>query len=265
MKLFEFFRGEVDNVVSQLKEKLKFKAMAVAIHLSLSLMIFFVILYFILYEWYPEPFFTAQGGWQGIRLMAFVDLVLGPSMTLIVFNHLKQRKEIVFDLSIIAAIQIAALVLGGHTVYTQRPIALVYWTSAFYTVTEADYHAQGINSPEFSQYSNYTPPLIYSRPVSTQAELESSRELTEQLIPAYAHVEFYEKVEDNLEAIFYNEVDISEIMFTNQLMSDQIEEVTMGELEDYKYLPLKAKFHNMILIMKDSGELIGSVKSPSHR
>ena len=252
-------------MASKLKDKLKYKLKAVSIHLLLSLMVFAVILYFILYEWYPEPFFTAQGGWQGIRLMAFVDLVLGPSLTLIVYNHLKQRKEILFDLSLIAVVQITALVLGGYTVYTQRPIALVYWAAAFYTVTEDDYHAQGIHSPEFSRYSAHIPPLIYSRPVSTQAELNSSNELTQQSIPAYAQVECYEKIEDNLEAIFSNEVDIKEIVLTNQAMLDQIEAVTRGDLDAYRYIGLKAKFNNMILIMKDNGELIGSVNAQSYR
>lgn len=249
---------------STLKEKLKYKAKATSIHLMLSLVIFVVILYFILYEWYPEPFFTAQGGWQGIRLMALVDLVLGPALTLIVFNHLKKRKEIIFDLSLIAAVQITALVLGGYAVYSQRPIALVFWTSEFYTVTEADYHAQGINSPNFSEYSAYTPPLIYSRPILTELDLEISRDLTENLIPAYAHVDFYEKIEGNLEALFSNEVDIREIVLTNTDMLDQVDVITGGELDAFHYVRLTAKFHNMILVMSEDGKLIGSIKAPTY-
>ena len=249
-------------MASQLKDQLKYKLKAASIHLLLSLIVFAVFLYFILYEWYPEPFFTAQGGWQGIRIMAIVDLVLGPALTLIVYNHLKQRKLIIFDLSIIVFIQITALGLGGYTVYTQRPIALVYWATAFYTVTEEDYFAQGIESPDFSQYSDHIPPLIYSRPVSTLAELESSINLTEKLIPAYAHVEFYEKIEDNLEEILLNEVDITEIVLTNETVLNRIEDVTKGDLDAYSYLALKAKFHHMILIMEENGELAGSVKVP---
>ena len=154
-----------------LKDKLKYKLKATSIHLMLSLLIFVVILYFILFDWYPEPFFTAQGGWQGIQLMAFVDLVLGPVLTFIVYDQFKEKKKIVFDLSVIIVIQITALIWGGYTVYTQRPIAMVYWADAFYTVTSDDYDKQGIDNPDFSQYSAHIPPLIYSRPVSTQEEL----------------------------------------------------------------------------------------------
>ena len=248
---------------SDFKNKIIYKLRASFIHLLLSLMIFAVVLYYILYEWYPEPFFTAQGGWQGIRLMAFVDLVLGPTLTLIVFNHLKPRKLIIFDLSIIAVVQIAALVLGGYTVYTQRPVALVFWGTAFYTVTEEDYHAQGVTSPDFTRYSSHIPPLIYSRPISTQAELDYSEKLTQKSIPVYAHVEFYENVEDNLEGIFASEVDIKKIVLINSAMLKQLEELTKQDLDSYKYIALKAKYNNMLLVLNDSGELIGSVSSPS--
>lgn len=250
--------------MAALKDKLKYKLKATSVHLVLSLLIFAVILYFILFDWYPEPFFTAQGGWQGIQLMAFVDLVLGPALTFIVFNHLKQQKEIILDLSLIAAIQITALLWGGQVVYTQRPIALVYWADAFYTVTSDDYSVQGIEDPDFSQYSQHTPPLIFSRPITTREELMHSNELSEKLIPAYAHILFYENIEDNLDSVFDNEVDIEEVIANNDEMRLQLEKITAGDLAAYRYVTLKAKYQNMILIIKQDGEIVGEVKAPYH-
>lgn len=250
--------------MAALKDKLKYKLRAASVHLLLSLLIFAVILYFILFDWYPEPFFTAQGGWQGIQLMAFVDLVLGPVLTFIVFDQFKQRKKIVFDLSIIGAIQITALIWGGYTVYMQRPIALVYWGNAFYTVTSDDYSAQGIENPDFSRYSAHVPPLIYSRPVSTQEELLLSNELSKKLIPIYAHTSFYENIETNLDSIFENQVDIEEVFENNAEMKAQLEIITAGDLTAYRYVTLNAKYQNMILIMRGNGEIVGEVKAPYH-
>lgn len=245
-----------------LKDKLKYKLKATSIHLLLSLLIFAVILYLILFDWYPEPFFTAQGGWQGIRLMAFVDLVLGPALTFIVFNHLKRRKEIIIDLSLIAVIQLTALIWGGHVVYTQRPIALVFWNDAFYTVTEDDYAVQGIESPDLSQYSAHTPPLIYSRPVTTQHELDNSRDFTEKRIPVYAHTMLYENIEGNLKEVFLQGVNIKQVISSNAEMKAQLEKITRGDIEAYKYVALKAKYHNMVLVMKDNGDIVGEVNAP---
>jgi len=244
------------------KDKLISKLKAAFIHLGLSLLVFVVILYFILFVWYPEPFFTAQGGWQGIRLMALVDLVLGPSLTLIVFNHLKSRKEIVSDLSIIALLQVCALIWGGYQVYSQRPIALVFWDGAFYTTTQDDYLSQGAKIPDFSQYSHHIPPLIYSRPLKTQLEMEEFKALTEKSIPIYAQASFYENIEDNLESIFQYEVNIKEIMSENAQMKSRLEKITDGHIADYKYIALKAKYQNMVLVMNKNGRLVGSVKAP---
>lgn len=249
--------------MNSLKDKLIPKLKATLIHLSLSFLVFLVILYFILFEWYPEPFFTAQGGWQGIRLMAFVDLVLGPCLTLIVYNHLKSRRAIQLDMSLIVLVQIGALTWGGYQVYTQRPIALVFWANAFYTVTQEDYSSQGINSPDFSQYSQYTPPLIYSRKLETQAEVESSKDLTGRLIPIYAQVALYENIEDNLSSVFSNGVDIKNVMSENATMKLELEKIIDGDIRDYRYLALRAKYHNMILIMDENGRLVGEVKAPA--
>ena len=251
--------------MNSLKDKLIPKLKATLTHLGLSLLVFMVILYFILFEWYPEPFFTAQGGWQGIRLMAFVDLVLGPCLTLIVFNHLKSRRAILFDLSLVVLIQIGALIWGGYQVYTQRPIALVFWADAFYTVTSYDYSEQGIDNPEFTQYSSYVPPLIYSRSPSDLVELEVSRQLTKKSIPIYAQVSLYEKVEDNLKTVFLGQVNIKEVIATNVEMKTLLMKITHDDIDAYNYVSLKAKFQNMILVMTADGELVGEVKAPYHK
>ncbi len=253
---------EDNKNMDALKDKLRYKMKATSIHLLLSLLIFVVILYLILFDWYPEPFFTAQGGWQGIQLMAFVDLVLGPVLTFIVYDQFKQRKKIVFDLSIIAVIQITALIWGGYTVYSQRPIAMVYWANTFYTVTSDDYREQGIDNPDFSQFSAHVPPLIYSRPVKTLIEMEQSRQLTEKKIPAYAHVSLYEKIEENLSSVFSGGIDIKEVISKNSTMKSQLENIVHGNIDDYNYIALKAKYQNMVLILDENGNLVGEVKAP---
>ena len=37
--------------------------------------------------WYPPPFFMIDGSWQVLRLIARVDVVLGPLPALIVFDR----------------------------------------------------------------------------------------------------------------------------------------------------------------------------------
>ena len=107
----------------------KFKASG--IHLALSTIIFLVFLYILIFHWYPLPYFHSDGGWQGVRIMLFVDVVLGPLLTFIVFNYKKPRNKIIFDLSIIAVIQIGALIWGVNAVYNGRPVVIVYYEGSF--------------------------------------------------------------------------------------------------------------------------------------
>ena len=45
------------------------KLKATAVHLSMSIAVFVYLAYQIYYNWYPEPYFSIDGGWQGIRLI----------------------------------------------------------------------------------------------------------------------------------------------------------------------------------------------------
>ncbi|KAB0769044.1 hypothetical protein F7O87_33620, partial [Pseudomonas aeruginosa] len=56
------------------------------IHLLISLAIFIVLLAIICLWWYPGALFEIAGGWQGVRIVAAVDMVLGPLLTLVVYD-----------------------------------------------------------------------------------------------------------------------------------------------------------------------------------
>ena len=96
------------------------KLKATAVHLGMSIAVFIYLAYQIYYNWYPEPYFSIDGGWQGIRLVGAVDLVLGPVITFLIFDLRKSRKEILFDLLVIVTIQVGALAYGVYTTYSQR-------------------------------------------------------------------------------------------------------------------------------------------------
>jgi hypothetical protein len=96
---------------------------AAGIHFGISFGIFLVCLVLVFTVWYPGILSQVDDGWhRALLLIAGVDLVLGPLLTLIVFNPAK--KSLKFDLSVIAVTQLAALIAGLYTVHTTRPLAL---------------------------------------------------------------------------------------------------------------------------------------------
>jgi len=136
------------------------KLKAFAVHIGISLVIFIAILSFIIYFWYPQPFFTSDGGWQGIRIIAAVDLILGPLLTLIVYKP--NKPSLKMDLTIIGVIQAAALGWGIWVVHYERPIAAVYAEGAFSTVTANDMKARGMTNEKLKAFGERTPVWIYS-------------------------------------------------------------------------------------------------------
>ena len=66
---------------------------AFSIHLCISSVIFVTLLFIIVAFWYPGVFIYL-GGWLGIKIVAAVDMVLGPLLTLIIFNPAKKKLKI---------------------------------------------------------------------------------------------------------------------------------------------------------------------------
>ncbi len=165
---------------------------AFAIHLGISLLVFAIIGYLILFHWYPDFFFTSDGGWQGIRIVAFVDLVLGPVLTLVVFNKAKPKSELRRDLTIIGTFQAICLAAGVWVVYMERPIAIVFADGGFYSMTEADYLEVGVPVPDLTQFPGNPKWLSVRLPEDPQEQSAIRGSAMEKRTPIRALASFYE-------------------------------------------------------------------------
>jgi hypothetical protein len=131
---------------------------AFAIHLGISLAIFAAIAWVILAVWYPSFFFETDGGWQGIRLMFLVDVVLGPALTLIVFKVGKPGLK--FDLAAIACAQVIALAGGLWVVHDERPLALVYLDGQFFSLSRNDFADAKVAIPNLDAFPGRYPKQV---------------------------------------------------------------------------------------------------------
>lgn len=94
------------------------------IHLLISALLVSNVIAIVFWVWYPKPAFEVAGAFSIISLLIGVDLVLGPVLTLIVYKHGKPGLKL--DLSVIAMVQVAALVYGTYILYVERPGYLVF-------------------------------------------------------------------------------------------------------------------------------------------
>ena len=168
------------------------KLKATAVHLSMSVAVFVYLAYQIYYNWYPEPYFSIDGGWQGIRLVGAVDLVLGPFITFLIFDLRKPRKEIMFDLLVIVTIQIGALAYGVYTTYNQRPIAIVVIDQYVVSSTMEHYGEALPSTSDLARFSDEKPPIIYSDfPLDREGIDEVQRIKLENKVLEHAKVNLY--------------------------------------------------------------------------
>lgn len=106
------------------------------IHLGISAPIVAVAAIAMTLVWFPPPLFQAAGGGHLIVILASVDLVIGPVLTTLVYKEGKRTLKL--DLSVIALIQICALLYGTYTIFLARPAYVVFVVNQFEVVTAAD-------------------------------------------------------------------------------------------------------------------------------
>ena len=138
------------------------KLKATGVHLCMSIVVFIALVYQIYYNWYPQPYFSIDGGWQGVRIIAAVDLVLGPLITFLIFDLRKSRREIIFDLLTIAVIQFSALGYGIYVTHGQRPVAVAVIGQYVFSGTMEQFGGKIESASDLFRYSDERPPIIYA-------------------------------------------------------------------------------------------------------
>lgn len=107
-----------------------------AIHLGISGVVGILVGASIFLLLYPDEFLGATGGKKLFALVVGVDVVVGPLLTLLVFNP--RKTSLKFDLSVIVLLQLCALAYGAYVTIQARPAYLVYCIDRFELVTAAE-------------------------------------------------------------------------------------------------------------------------------
>jgi hypothetical protein len=95
---------------------------AFALHLLGSAIVLTIVLGSLYLGWYRWPGWYLAGAAGVAAMVLGVDLALGPLMTLVIANPRKPQRELARDISIIVAVQLAALVYGTMTLWQGRPL-----------------------------------------------------------------------------------------------------------------------------------------------
>ena len=242
------------------------KTKAFFIHLSISLAIFSILAAAMLLYWFPGPFFTVDGGWHGMRIIAAVDVVLGPSLTLLFFRpKSKTHRDLLFDLCAIGLAQTLALCWGIYTVYTQHTVAVVFSKHQFYSITyekmqeaNAELSAADKHPIDVAALDSNRPRLIYVRPLKIEEYGEFLTDIMNDLPEIQLRSDRYEALNDNWENLTEFSLNIDEIEKSSEKLA---EELRNRALDEQLLFPAQLRYGKAIMVFdKNSKQLLDIVQ-----
>ena len=145
---------------------------ASSIHLGLSLTLAALAALLVFGLWYPYPYREISGGRELFLLLVSVDVILGPLVTLAIFDHRKAWPILRRDLAVVGLLQLSALGYGLWTVAVARPVHLVFEYHRF-NVAHAIEVPQGDvdkTAPDVVAMPWTGPTVVSLRPFKSRAE-----------------------------------------------------------------------------------------------
>lgn len=145
---------------------------AAGIHLLISLAIATLAAALVFGLWYPYPYRELSGGRALFFMVVGIDVIMGPLITLLIFNSKKTRHHLAGDLSVVAALQLAALCYGLWTTFEARPVHMVFEYQNMVVVHAADIDPETLaQAPaDLQKLPLYGPTLLSLRPFKSADE-----------------------------------------------------------------------------------------------
>jgi hypothetical protein len=156
--------------------QLRSRARASATHFVFSVILAAACAALVYLLWYPNPLGSMSGVSDLFLLVLAVDVVLGPLVTLVVFNTRKPRAELVRDLAVVVLVQLGALGFGMWTVFAGRPVHGVFEYDRIRVVhaNEIPEEFMGRIPPGMHAFPLTGPTLLALRPFKDNSEQTSA-------------------------------------------------------------------------------------------
>jgi len=145
----------------------KFRLTAFGLHLAGSACALSVVLGGLYLGWYRWPGWYLTSAAHVVGIVALVDVVLGPTLTLVIASPRKPRRELVRDIAIIVTVQVVALGYGAATLWRGRPLYYTFSVNRLELVQAAHIDADEValaqqQNPQLAPYWHSRPRWIWA-------------------------------------------------------------------------------------------------------
>jgi hypothetical protein len=255
--------GLFENWLTSLGLRVRLKA--AAIHLGISALIAALAASLVFGLWYPWPYRLVSGGQALFIILISVDLILGPTLTFVVFNRAKAKSHLIRDLVVIAVLQLAGLGYGLHAVFLARPVAMVFEVDRFHVVSDIEVlHSELPQAlPGLRELSLTGPKILGARAARSGDERLNSIVYALQGFDIGTRPIFWQPYADSIKPILERARPVSALykQYPNHVRDLDRELGKIGRTaSDLKFLPLMARESNWsVLLDKKTAEIVGFV------
>ena len=226
--------------------KVKDRLGASGIHLGISLCVAVFAAALVFGLWYPYPYGEISGGRELFFLVVAVDVIMGPLITLAIFNRAKPRRELLIDFTVVGLLQLAALGYGLWTVFAARPVHLVFEYSRMTVVHAIDVDADLLaKAPTSLQKLPVTGPTVIAlRPFKNPAEQFDATMAALEGVSLAARSDLWQAYEPVRADVLKEAKPVAELRarFSNQAAQiDRAIAATGKPVTDLRYLPLLSR------------------------
>ncbi len=228
------------------------KIKAASIHFLLSLVVITFIICLMIYFWFPSSIIEVSNFKEIVLLIISIDLVLGPILTFVVYKE--NKKGLKLDLTVIAGLQLSALVFGVYNLYQVHPLYITFNVDRFTLVSAMDSNPNEVQIESLRKSKFSSPVLVVSELPEDISEknnlvlnaLEnggSSFELNSKYYKPYS--------EDYIDKIISKSLD-PEIVFKETESRKKLDKFINKygkNANDYAYLPLEGTAKDAIWVL----------------
>lgn len=238
---------------------------AVLVHMSISALVVLTAAIAVRSFWYPYPFWKISGGIPLLLLTSCVGIVAGPLLTAIIFNSRKSKRELAIDVTVVATLQIFALVYALYAVASARPVALVFEVDRFVAVSASQVDRGQLSAAPHSlrQPSWLGPKLIATRLPRDSEEMLKSLEHSLQGLEPSVMPGWWETYEEARPRVTQRMKSVSKLIDRLKAEDKAIVQAALkqiGQSEDQLFfLPMTSRFvsDGWIVLLSEHGIPLG--------
>jgi hypothetical protein len=233
------------------------KIRAASKHFLLTLLTIGIAACLVFFIWYPGIYSRVMPGTQLFTLVACVELILGPCMTLVIFNPQKSLKELLRDYSVVVGIQFIALGYGIFSVSQVRPAYTVLNGDQLQVVSASEIEAGHMaQSGEFARLPWLGPKLVCLGVPSTDAETTEAIEMSSNGIFQYEVPKYFKECDKNQLILSAKSMTEFRKIANDNKDNEMLKVLSKVTDVDQKYvwMPIKSRFSTSVALINITTE-----------